>query len=185
MGHTCQYPICFRYDYLYSDVYTTLIMPNMKPFPRPTVGHVFPPPGIAPFPLDPALTLPKGNDRDLRDVTVVQFSAATKTSGSRRKPKAKEGANQSGDLPKRKALADLDSEDVDKPPKRGRPSGAGNYTDDDVTALLDFVEEELPLGQRGWNSVHAKFSKWARQHGRPDRYVKSLETKFKQVCISS
>lgn len=65
--------------------------------------------------------------------------------------------------------------------KRGRPSGSNNYTTADTKALLDFVENELPLGQRGWQAVHAKFSEWAKELGRLVRKASSLETKFKQV----
>jgi hypothetical protein len=74
--------------------------------------------------------------------------------------------------------------DVDEPQqgtKRGRPHGAGNYSSDDIKVLLDFVEEEIPLGQRGWKAIHQRFSKWAQRHRRPQRTVKSLDTKFKQV----
>ena len=67
--------------------------------------------------------------------------------------------------------------------KRGRPHGAGNYSLDDIKALLDLTQAELPLGQRGWLSIKGHYSKWARKHNRPEREVKSLETKFKQVCV--
>ncbi|KAH7919464.1 hypothetical protein BV22DRAFT_971252, partial [Leucogyrophana mollusca] len=79
-----------------------------------------------------------------------------------------------------KRKAPLDAEDK-KPSKRGRPSGAGNYSHDDVMALLAFVEKELPIGQRGWQTVHTHYIKWARTHERPERSLKSLETKFKQL----
>ena len=66
--------------------------------------------------------------------------------------------------------------------KRGCPQGAGNYLQEDLKALLDAVQEELPLGQHGWQSIHAKYIKLARKRGRPKRAHKSLETKYKQVC---
>jgi hypothetical protein len=66
-------------------------------------------------------------------------------------------------------------------PKRGRPSGSGNYDDDETVALLKFVEMELPIGMHGWQAVYSKFRKWARDHQRAERDAKSVETKFKQV----
>ncbi|KAG6847398.1 hypothetical protein H0H93_008477 [Arthromyces matolae] len=49
------------------------------------------------------------------------------------------------------------------------------------TSLLDAVEAELPLGQRGWGSVERVYNKWARTNKRPTRTAKSIETKFKQL----
>ena len=66
-------------------------------------------------------------------------------------------------------------------PKRGRPRGAGNYRAADVSALLDFVDCELPLEQHGWKVVHHNYSRWALLHRRPERTMKSLEMKYKQV----
>lgn len=45
--------------------------------------------------------------------------------------------------------------------KRGHPQGARNYLQEDLKALLDAVQEELPLGQHGWQNIHAKYIKWA------------------------
>ncbi|KAF8232893.1 hypothetical protein L208DRAFT_1203561, partial [Tricholoma matsutake] len=63
----------------------------------------------------------------------------------------------------------------------GRPSGASNYLAEDISVLLDYVEQELPLGQHGWNKVHHQLLKWAYSCGHPARAVKSLETKYKQL----
>ncbi len=76
---------------------------------------------------------------------------------------------------KRKLSDDEDDEDTSK---RGRPKGAGNYTSEDVSALLDAMEKELPLGMKGYQAVHRQFTRWARLNSRPERTVKSLETKF-------
>ncbi|KIK16765.1 hypothetical protein PISMIDRAFT_112790 [Pisolithus microcarpus 441] len=48
--------------------------------------------------------------------------------------------------------------------RQGHPQGAGNYSSSDINALLDYVKEDLPLGQRGWQSVTTKFNKYER-HG--------------------
>jgi hypothetical protein len=50
-----------------------------------------------------------------------------------------------------------------------------------VDYLLDLTEEVLPLGNRAWKHIEAEHNKWATLHGRPQRTVKSLETKYKQV----
>lgn len=119
------------------------------------------------------------DDNDLSDPpTIAQalgHNATKKVAGARRKGK------QKARKPKVHNAVDLDDQVV---AKRGRPSGAGNYSENDITALLDITAEELPLGQRGWTTIHLQYAKWAHKNGRPERTVKSLETKFKQVCRS-
>ncbi|CAA7270633.1 unnamed protein product [Cyclocybe aegerita] len=143
--------------------------------------------------IDPALLpLPEVLDDDLSDpVTIVKsrgHAAAKKVAGSRQKGKGKQRAvlTKSRNKGKEKATARKrrhasDDEEVEVVAKRGRPKGAGNYTADEVDALLDFVEEELPLGQRGWQSIHCGFTRWARRNDAAERTLKSLETKFKQL----
>ena len=163
-----------------------------------------PPPPV----IDPAL-VPLPSDRD--DNLIVPSSiaqsqgraASPKIAGSRRpgkgattsssvnksrvsKGKEKENIGVQRSKKRQQDVIDLDDEEETKA-KRGRPQGAGNYSVGDMTALLNYVEEELPLGQRGWAVVATKFNKWAAKHGRPDRKITSLETKFKQVrnrCLS-
>ncbi|CAA7263351.1 unnamed protein product [Cyclocybe aegerita] len=138
------------------------------------------------------LPLPEVSDDDLSDpVTIVKsrgHAAAKKVAGSRQKGKGKQRAvlTESRDKGKEKATARKhrhasDDEEVEVVAKRGRPKGAGNYTADEVDALLDFVEEELPLGQCGWQSIHRGFTHWARRNDAAERTLKSLETKFKQL----
>ncbi len=69
--------------------------------------------------------------------------------------------------------------------QRGRPAGSGNYATEDVNMLLNFVQEELPLGSKGWKITTSRFNKWAKKANRPMRNQKSLETKFKQVGSNS
>ncbi|KAL4079768.1 hypothetical protein J3A83DRAFT_4368612 [Scleroderma citrinum] len=77
-------------------------------------------------------------------------------------------------------VIDLDDEDKAKA-RHGCPHGVGNYSCSDMNALLDFVEEELPLGQCGWQSVAAKFNKWAVKYGQPEWKLTSLKMKYKQL----
>jgi hypothetical protein len=141
--------------------------------------------------IDPALLpLPQGSDKDLSDPLAVAeargYAAAVKAAGSRRKVKPSKGKGQDKENSTihdttKKHARDVLGDDNDPPVKRGRPHGSNNYTSADMKTLLDLVEDELPLGQRGWQTIHAKFSQWAKIAGRPDRKVTSLETKFKQV----
>ena len=39
----------------------------------------------------------------------------------------------------------------------GRPTGTGNYTDEEITALLDVYQEFLPIGEDEFNRMHARF----------------------------
>ncbi|KIJ10702.1 hypothetical protein PAXINDRAFT_157539 [Paxillus involutus ATCC 200175] len=47
--------------------------------------------------------------------------------------------------------------------------------------LLNIIEDELPIGQRGWLAVMTKFNKCTIQSGRPKRKQTPPETKFKQL----
>lgn len=60
-------------------------------------------------------------------------------------------------------------------------AGASNYTTEDIDALLDILEVQLPLGAKGWNLVGDEFCEWAEGHGHSPRTVKSLKLKFEQV----
>ncbi|KAG0694988.1 hypothetical protein DFH29DRAFT_1005855 [Suillus ampliporus] len=73
-----------------------------------------------------------------------------------------------------------DEDDLRAGVKRGWPYGSNNYSPGDIQVLLDFVEDECPLGQKGWQAIHLKYSEWASSHGRPHKAM-SLETKFKQL----
>ena len=107
--------------------------------------------------------------------------AAVKNKGS----KGKDKENDLGTKSKKHSrnIIDLDDDDLLKA-KRGCPQGAGNYSTSDTNTLLDCVEEELPLGQRGWLAVTTKFNKWASKNSHPEWKVSSLETKFKQVRLA-
>ena len=110
--------------------------------------------------------------------------AGTRRPFSEPKGKGKQGtvnlaaASQSG-KGKRKATSPL--RHVDGKKQRGRSAGVHNYSSEDLDALLDILEECLPLGGHAWNSAGDEFNTWAQENGRPSRTAKSLELKFKQV----
>lgn len=144
---------------------------------------------------DPAqIPLPDSPDGDLCDPIVIAeacgYTRTTKTAGARRKAvakapngkgKEKENTNTSDRTSKRARAVEDDEDDARTEVKRGRPYGSNNYSAADIHVLLDFVEHERPLGQKGWQAIHSKYSEWASRHGRPPRKAVSLETKFKQV----
>ncbi|KAJ7201482.1 hypothetical protein C8J57DRAFT_1260794 [Mycena rebaudengoi] len=123
--------------------------------------------------------LPDTEDDDLSDPATIAHARglqpAKKVAGARRKVKHPKGKA-------RKRQRDSESEeDSDEPAaKRGRPSGSGNYSKDDNKALLDLVQQELPLGAKGWKVITGRFKKYYVKNGRPERGQKSLETKYKQ-----
>ena len=131
-----------------------MIDPTLVPLPTTDDARLVHPPSIA---------------------KAVSGAAAHKVAGSQRQPRKRKDRVH--------VISDDDSEaDLLLPQrKKGQPSGSGNYADGDVKALLSFVDAELPLGQRGWRAVHARYTKWARLHKRPERAPNSLETKYKQL----
>ena len=64
---------------------------------------------------------------------------------------------------------------------RGRAHGAINYRPKEVQTLLDLIEDELPVGAKGWKVIGSRFRDWAVTAGYPARVDRSLELKFKQV----
>lgn len=118
----------------------------------------------------------KDSDDDLPPTHKILETVARRTvkvAGARRLT-----ASQSGNG-KRRAVSPLGYAGGKK--QRGRTSGAHNYSSEDIDALLDILEETLPLGGHAWNSAGDDFNTWAQENGRPSRTAKSLELKFKQV----
>lgn len=64
---------------------------------------------------------------------------------------------------------------------QGRTRGAANYRPREIEVLLDFVEADLPVGSKGWNTVGARYREWAAATEHPSRTDRSLEIKYKQV----
>jgi len=61
-------------------------------------------------------------------------------------------------------------------------ASAAEYSTQDVNALLKIVEKYSPVSRRDWFAVTCRFSRWARNTGRPVRTGMSLMLKFNQVC---
>jgi hypothetical protein len=132
---------------------------------------------IPPHLIDPRLRpLPQGDDRDLTDpytIAKASLHPAVKVAGVRQKDHGK------------KRQLPSDSSDDAPVTKRGRPQGSINYNKNDTAKVLKIAEKKLPMGAKGWKAVTVKFNKWATANGRPERDVKSLETKYRQVCCLS
>ena len=63
-------------------------------------------------------------------------------------------------------------------------AGAPNYNTEDVTALLDCVEEVEPLGSNHWAIVATRFREWSVDNERPERELDSLRNKFDKLANS-
>jgi hypothetical protein len=111
--------------------------------------------------IDPTLiAIPSDHDADLSDGPTIAKAqgrfAAEKVAGVHQKGKGKKkedtskGKGHALPVNAQKCRQISNEEDVlDDGLKHGHPHGAGNYMSEDVMALLDLVEKELPLGQRG------------------------------------
>ncbi|KAF6746700.1 hypothetical protein DFP72DRAFT_1076214 [Ephemerocybe angulata] len=145
---------------------TGLELPPPQPF-QPSHNHFLPP-------------LPSTSDADLTHpptiAAAVGAKPASKAGGERRKGKRKAVVISDGDDSEPGG-----SDDEGGSTRRGRPSGAGNYTMEDVRGLLDAVDHVKPMGQTGWKKVYGRYEKWAKKHKRPVRDTKSLEAKYKAL----
>lgn len=66
--------------------------------------------------------------------------------------------------------------------ERKSRAGAPNYSQEDVVALLRFVEDVEPLGSGNWALVALKFAQWAIENERPHREQISLRNKFDKLA---
>lgn len=63
----------------------------------------------------------------------------------------------------------------------GRQPGTANYWEDDLKALLDLVEVDLPIRQSMWQRITDSFNEWVRRNGSPAQTQKPLKTNFEAV----
>jgi hypothetical protein len=103
--------------------------------------------------LVPLPTLP---DNNLTDPAIIAgahgYKPAVKKAGSRRQVKASKGKGKENDIigvdnQSKKRSREVGEDDKEPRNKRGWPHGSNNYSNADIKVLLDFIEEELPLGQ--------------------------------------
>ncbi|KAG2031844.1 hypothetical protein BDR03DRAFT_1015730 [Suillus americanus] len=141
--------------------------------PSPSGSRLLPPSAYQ----DPAyIPLPDLSDRDLLDPLVIAESHGYT-------PATKENTNlDSANRPQKHARA-VEANEDDLRVKRGRPNSSNNYSTADIGALFDLVEDIVPLGQKGWQLIHSKFTQWAGCNGRPLHKAMSLKTKYKQVSL--
>ncbi|KAG1739693.1 hypothetical protein EDB19DRAFT_1589526, partial [Suillus lakei] len=140
--------------------------------------------------LGPAqIPLPDSPDRELHDPMAIAgargYVPVVSTAGACHKTAAKankgNGKENTKHAPKCAHAAEDNKDDPRPRAKHSRPSGSNNYSVTDIQVLLDFVKDEHPLGQKGWQVIHLKYSEWARKHECPPHKAMLLETKFKQV----
>ncbi|EDR02255.1 uncharacterized protein LACBIDRAFT_332618 [Laccaria bicolor S238N-H82] len=139
--------------------------------------------------IDPALiSLPNDGPDDFPPPSRILpriAHPASKIAGSRRPLTSAKGKQRAVDpIPvagssKRKGSV-MRVEEPDTKKRRGRGPGVANYSAEDVDALLDIIEDRLPIGGHAWNSAADEFAQWAEENSRPVRTAKSLEAKFKQ-----
>jgi len=67
---------------------------------------------------------------------------------------ADDGCHFKGKISSHKQKHDSDDSEGEENGKWGHPRGVGNYSVDDISALLDKVEAELLLGQHRWQTIH-------------------------------
>lgn len=123
--------------------------------------------------------------------------AAPKESASKQlkgKKRATDPDTSTGKMSKKTKLATPSGTDIKSNVRRnassgskaqgGRQAGSSNYSDDDLKALLKFVREVLPIGQKAWQDVTERFNTWARENSRPRRECRPLKAKYDGVRLS-
>ena len=80
--------------------------------------------------------------------------------------------------------ADRKKDGIQKSKKERKTSraGAANYSDDDVEAMLNIVEDIEPLGANNWSEVASQFCAWTHANSRPARNFEFLRNKFDKLA---
>jgi hypothetical protein len=66
---------------------------------------------------------------------------------------------------------------------KGRQPGSVGYSVPECEALLDCIEDYLPIGGAGWSAVSSKYNSWTSKHGYVERTEKALRVKYDVVRI--
>ncbi|KAH9902532.1 hypothetical protein C8Q73DRAFT_785196 [Cubamyces lactineus] len=144
----------------------------MDPSSRESSPETFTQPQLPPSSRSANANTPKPDKGKKRAADAIPGSSAKKV----------KGAKMFAPVPAPRSTAKGKGKQVAKPLSNashtGRQPGASNYTNDDIHALLDLVEEELPIGQTSWQRITDRFNNWARDNGRPPRTHKPLKTKY-------
>lgn len=128
--------------------------------------------------MDPSqVRLPDDNENDFPPAHVLlknMAEPASRVAGCRHSDSKGKGKRRSASSPipsslklppKRHKVSAVESSASTLQKKRGRKEGSGNYTTDDLDALMDILEERLPIGGKGWNTSTDDFNEWARENG--------------------
>lgn len=69
-------------------------------------------------------------------------------------------------------------------PRKGKASRVGvpNYSKEDISVLMDHLDEVEPFGSSQWAIVAYKFREWAATNSRPQRDQESLRNKFDKLA---
>jgi len=92
--------------------------------------------------------------------------------------------NSRAKVPRKRYVSDTeDDEDIRVGRKGGCAYGAANWQEQDITALMDLIEELLPAGKKEWVRLYAQFSKWAEENNCPMQSSETVEKQFKTVSV--
>jgi hypothetical protein len=70
--------------------------------------------------------------------------------------------------------------------KRGKKKGATSYTEGDLVAILDSIQEILPFTDLQWEGVTFHFNAhYATRFRRAERTVKALKSKFRKLSFNA
>ena len=90
-------------------------------------------------------------------------------------------ASEIYDLKHQGAIENIDSAPPPKKPQGGHSRGTANYSKEDIEALMDILEDDLPTGSIAWNTITAKYDTWVQINAQPGWAADSLEHKLKEV----
>ncbi|KAJ3817085.1 hypothetical protein F5880DRAFT_1618617 [Lentinula raphanica] len=116
----------------------------------------------------------------------VELAAEAKKTADEKKQKQK--TKNDKDAKRGQSKKDTEHDSDDAPTKRsrgGRTKGASTYSTQELCALVKFVGEILPIGQKGWSSIEEKYNQWARKGGFPERKKEALRGKFENIVAQA
>ena len=78
--------------------------------------------------------------------------------------------------------AKVKAEPVSKAKQKGRATGSCNFSYEEIHRLLHGINNQLPIGGKGWEAVAKAYNSWAAKQGYSQRTAQSIKGKFDTVC---
>ncbi|KAJ8091717.1 hypothetical protein PM082_020952 [Marasmius tenuissimus] len=182
-----------RQRHLEHDPSTRALTPSGPARPRPQPTRLPPPnppaPSFASLPAPRSLTPDNVLERQLPPTVVPpQLTQPSTVRRNTRESDVKDA--QPPVAKKRKKVVVKSAKPTQRPTEkvdeevrkgRGRTKEASAYSNDEMRKVVEFYEDVIPIGRRGWEEVLRLYNEWAQTNGYPERQLRPLQMKWNNM----